>query len=115
MVRAVLPNPDARLKPGMLLTVNVIANPRSALAVPELSLVAERDRNFVFKIDAESTALKTPVEIGVRQEGMIEVKRGLSAGDRIVAEGTIKVRDGGKIRTAPQAQAQGAGGGRQAE
>lgn len=113
MVRAVLPNPDARLKPGMLLTVNVIANPRSALAVPELSLVAERDRNFVFKIDAESTALKTPVEIGVRQEGMIEVKRGLSAGDRIVAEGTIKVRDGGKVRTAPQAQ--GAGGGRQAE
>jgi membrane fusion protein (multidrug efflux system) len=115
MVRAVLPNPDARLKPGMLLTVNVITNPRSALAVPELSLVAERDRNFVFKIDAESTALKTPVEVGVRQEGMIEVKRGLAAGDRIVAEGTIKVRDGGKVRTAPQAQAQGAGGGRQAE
>ena len=110
-VRALLPNPDARLKPGMLLTVNVLANPRTALAVPELALIAERDRSFVYKIDSESTALKTPVEVGARQEGMIEVKRGLTAGDRIVAEGTIKVRDGGKVRTAPQA----AGGGRQAE
>jgi membrane fusion protein (multidrug efflux system) len=108
----VLPNPDARLKPGMLLTVNVISNPRTSLAVPELALVAERDRSFVFKVDAENTALKTPVEVGTRQEGMVEVKRGLAAGDRIVAEGTIKVREGGKVRTAPQA---GSGGGRQAE
>lgn len=111
-VRAVLPNPDARLKPGMLLTVNVLANPRTALAVPELALVAERDRSFVYKVDAENTALKTPVEVGTRQEGMVEVKRGLTAGDRIVAEGTIKVREGGKVRTAPQAES---GGGRQAE
>lgn len=100
-VRAVLPNPDTRLKPGMLLSVSVLANPRTALAVPELALVAERDRSFVFKIDAEDTALKTPVEIGRRQEGMVEILRGLASGDRIVAEGTIKVRDGGKIRAAP--------------
>jgi membrane fusion protein (multidrug efflux system) len=106
-VRAVLPNPDARLKPGMLMTVNVIANPRTAPAVPELALVAERDRSFVFKVDPENTALKTPVEVGVRQEGMVEVKRGLRPGDRVVAEGTIKVRDGGKVRTAPAPAASG--------
>ena len=100
-VRAMLPNPDARLKPGMLLTVSVLANPRTTLAVPELAVVAERDRSFVYKVDTENTALKTPIEIGARQEGMIEVRRGLRAGDRIVAEGTIKVRDGGKVRTAP--------------
>lgn len=106
-VRAMLPNPDARLKPGMLLTVNVLANPRTTLAVPELAVVAERDRSFVFKVDSENTALKTPIEIGARQEGMIEVRRGLTTGDRIVAEGTIKVRDGGKVRTAPTPQASG--------
>jgi membrane fusion protein, multidrug efflux system len=100
-VRAVLPNPDRRLKPGMLLTVSVIANPRTSLAVPELALVPERDRTFVYKVDSENTALKVPVEVGARQEGMVEVLRGLSAGDRIVAEGTIKVREGGKVRTAP--------------
>lgn len=102
-VRAVLPNPDRRLRPGMLLTVSVISNPRTTLAVPELAVVAQRDRNFVFKVDSEMSALRTPVETGMRQEGMIEVRRGLKPGDRIVAEGTVKVRDGGKVR--------GAGGG----
>ncbi len=106
MVRAVLPNPNARLKPGMLVTVSVIANPRTSLAVPEIALVAERDQNFVFKVDAENVALKTPVETGARQEGMVEVRRGLAAGDRIVTEGTVKVRDGGKVRTAPAAERQ---------
>lgn len=100
-VRALLPNPDARLKPGMLLTVSILANPRTSLAVPELALLAERERSFVYKIDSESTALKTPVEVGARQDGMVEVRRGLVAGDRIVAEGTIKVRDGAKVRTVP--------------
>lgn len=108
-VRAVLPNPDRRLKPGMLLTVNVIARSRTSLAVPELALVPERDRNFVYKVDSENTALKTPVEIGERQEGMIEVRRGLRSGERIVTEGTIKVRDGGKVRTAPAPSAPQAG------
>lgn len=99
-VRAVLPNDNRRLRPGMLLTVRVIANPRARLAVPELALVAERDRTYVFKIDGESVALKTPVETGTRQDGMVEIGRGLTTGDRIVAEGTVKVRDGGKVRAA---------------
>lgn len=98
MVRAILPNADRRLRPGMLLTVNIISNPRQALAVPELSLVSERDQTFVFKIDGEQTALRTPVETGTRQSGMVEILRGLSVGDRIVAEGTVKVRDGSKVR-----------------
>ncbi len=100
MVRAVLPNGDRRLRPGMLMTVSVLSNPRTAPAVPELALVAERDQQFVFKVDAEMTALRTPVEVGVRQDGMVEIRRGVRPGDRVVAEGTVKVRDGGKVRSA---------------
>ncbi len=100
VVRAVLPNSDRRLRPGMLLTVRVIANPRERPAVPELALVSERDKIFVFKVDAESTALKTPVQVGTRQDGMVEITRGARIGEKIVAEGTVKVRDGGKVRGA---------------
>jgi membrane fusion protein, multidrug efflux system len=103
MVRALLPNGDRRLHPGMLLTVSVVSNPRRSLAVPELALVGERDRNFVFKVDRERTALKTPVEIGVRQDQLVEIKRGLKAGDRFIAEGVVKARDGGKVKSAPPA------------
>ena len=110
MVRAVLPNGNRQLRPGMLLTVRLIANPRERLAVPELALVAERDRTYVFKIDDENVAIKIPVVVGARQDGMVEVARGLRAGDRIVAEGTVKVRDGGKVRAAgPAAQGKGRG------
>ena len=111
-VRAVLPNANRRLRPGMLLTVQVIANPRKRLAVPELALVAERDRIFIFKIDSENIALKTPVETGTRQDGMVEIERGLTLGDRIVAEGTVKVRDGGKVKAAGTADSASAKGGR---
>ncbi len=99
-VRAVLPNDGRRLRPGMLLTVRVIANPRDRIAVPELALVAERDRTYVFKVDAENTALRVPVEIGARQAGMVEIGAGLKLGDRVVSEGTVKVRDGGKVKAA---------------
>lgn len=108
-VRAVLPNADRRLRPGMLLTVRVIANPRERPAVPELALVSERDKVYVFKVDAENAALKVPVEIGARQDGMVEIARGVRVGERIVAEGTVKVRDGGKVRSAKSGGADGGG------
>ncbi|MCA3254997.1 MAG: efflux RND transporter periplasmic adaptor subunit, partial [Alphaproteobacteria bacterium] len=98
IVRAVLPNADRRLRPGMLLTVSIISNPRMVVAVPELALVAEADRTFAFKVDSEMTALRTPVRTGSRQNGLVEITRGLKPGDRIVAEGVVKVRDGGKVR-----------------
>lgn len=97
-VRAILPNGDGRLRPGMLLTVDVLSNPRRVPAVPELSVVSLRDQNFVFKIDAEQVAIRVPVVTGLRQDGFVEIKRGVAAGDRIVAEGTVKIRDGGKVR-----------------
>ena len=111
-VRAILPNDSRRLRPGMLLTVRVIANARERIAVPELALVAERDRIYVFKVDADNTALKTPVEIGTRQDGMVEIARGLKAGDKVVAEGTVKVRDGGKVKAARPEPVESAGRGR---
>src|SRR3546814_9115486 len=40
-IRAILPNPDRALKPGMLLTVNVIAKQRQSLSVPELAVVGD--------------------------------------------------------------------------
>lgn len=97
-VRAVLPNADRRLRPGMLITVQIRTNPREVMAVPELALIAQGSQNYVYKLMADNTATRVPVEIGARNEGMVEIRRGLSIGDRYVAEGTVKVRDGGKVQ-----------------
>ena len=108
MIRAILPNADGRLRPGMLLTVAVITHQRQALAVPDAAVVGERDKNFVFKVDAEMTALKTPVTIGSRHGQMVEITEGLKPGDRFIAEGVVKARNGSKVRDAAEAKARDA-------
>lgn len=100
MVRAVLPNGDRKLKPGMLMTVAIEASPRTAPAVPELSVVGQGGDRFVFTIGTDNVVKRTPVKVGVRDKGLIEIVEGLKPGQKIVGEGVVKVADGGKVRTA---------------
>ncbi|MEO0499671.1 MAG: efflux RND transporter periplasmic adaptor subunit [Pseudomonadota bacterium] len=92
-VRAVLPNPDRRLRPGMLLTVSIVSEARTAPAIPETALVTQGEQNFVFRIDEDSIARRTVIETGLRSDGMVEVRAGVALGDRIIADGTVKARD----------------------
>lgn len=110
-VRALLPNGDRRLRPGMLLGVAIITNPREALAVPELALVAQRDRQFVFRLDQKNVAKRVEVTTGMRREGMVEILSGLRKGDRIVADGVVKVRDDATVKPTFPGEAPPKGGG----
>ncbi len=105
-LRAILPNGDARLKPGMLLSVAVESRLRQSVAVPELSLVAEGDARFVYMIDGSGTAKRRRVTTGGRSGNLVEITSGLSPGARIVTEGVVKLSEGTKVRV------QGQGGGR---
>jgi membrane fusion protein (multidrug efflux system) len=100
MVRARLPNPDRRLKPGMLLTVDIETAPRMSLSVPELAVIGEGDQRFVFTIAADGTAKRIPVRTGLRSGGRIEIVEGLRPGQQVVTEGVVKVADGMKVRLA---------------
>nr|WP_263854086.1 efflux RND transporter periplasmic adaptor subunit [Sphingomonas parva] len=99
-VRARLPNRDARLKPGMLLTVAIETAPRMSLAVPELAVIGEGDRRFVYAVDAGGTARRTEVRTGLRSGGRIEILEGLKAGQKVVTDGVVKLSDGMKVRLA---------------
>ncbi len=96
--RAVLPNPDQRLRPGMLMTVTLQSSPRTAMGIPEIALTEMRDQSYVYKLDKDNTATRTMVQTGARRDGQVEIREGLAPGDVIVSEGTIKVRDGGKVQ-----------------
>lgn len=100
MVRAVLPNGDRRLKPGMLMRVAIEASPRTSPAVPELSVVGQGGDRFVFVIGPDNSVKRVPVTTGVRDRGLIEIVAGLKPGQKVVGEGVVKVADGGKVRTA---------------
>jgi membrane fusion protein (multidrug efflux system) len=103
-VRAMLPNPDLDLRPGMLMTVEVQARPRDALVVPELALVGQGSQRFVYRVDSEDRAVRQEVVTGARRDGMVEIVSGLAPDARIIVEGTVKVRDGMEVKPVPAAQ-----------
>lgn len=96
-VRAELPNLEALLKPGMFLNVEIVRDQRNALVVPEEALVPEQNRQYVYVVDG-GMAQKREVRIGARSPGSVEILSGLTLGERVIVEGTVKVREGGAVR-----------------
>jgi membrane fusion protein (multidrug efflux system) len=97
MIRAHIPNKDRALRPGMLLTVDVVTSQHEALVIPEGAVFQVQNRAYVYRLDG-LTARQQQIEIGGRRFGTVEVKSGLEAGDTIVIEGIVKLRDGIQVR-----------------
>jgi membrane fusion protein (multidrug efflux system) len=99
--RAEFPNPDRRLKPGMLIRVAISRGQRQALAAPESAVSVQGDSAFVFVIHAQgprTTVEQRPVVTGLRQDNFVEILEGVQPGDRIVADGLNKVQPGQGVR-----------------
>lgn len=99
-VRAIIPNEDRVLKPGLLMTIDLVKNQRQALVIPEEALIKRGDKNFVYVTkDSEGglVATETEIKIGARHSGEIEVLSGLSENEKVVSHGTVKLKDGAKI------------------
>lgn len=97
LVRAILPNPDLRLRPGMLMTVEIKSEPRDTLMVPELAVIREGGRAFVWQVAEDDNATRVKVTTGVRKDGAVEILSGLEAGATIVVDGTVKIRAAGPV------------------
>ena len=100
-VRAMLPNRGETLRPGMLMAVRVLANPREALAVPEIALLDRADGSFVYRVAAGENGQvveQVQVQTGQRSGGMAEVLGGLNPGDLIVTEGIQSIRPGQPVQ-----------------
>jgi membrane fusion protein (multidrug efflux system) len=96
-VRAHIANPDRALRPGMLLTVEVLTSQHEALVVPEGSVFQIQNRAYVYALDG-NVAQQRQIEVGGRRFGVVEVLSGLQEGDLIVTEGIVKLRDGVTVR-----------------
>jgi membrane fusion protein (multidrug efflux system) len=98
MVRAEIDNREQLLRPGMLLTVALRANPRRSLALPESALLPQASKQFALRVDDELQATRVEVTIGRRIPGYVEVLAGIEATDRVVIDGASKVRPGSTVR-----------------
>jgi membrane fusion protein, multidrug efflux system len=97
IVRAEIPNPDGRMRPGMLLTVRLSMHPAESLSVPEAALVPIRDEQYVFRLTDEDRVERLRIVTGRRAPGRVEVLEGLDEGTRVVVEGTNRIRVGAKV------------------
>lgn len=110
--RAEFPNPDRRLKPGMMMRVGITRGVRQALAAPESAVSVQGDSAFVYVLHPQGQRTMTeqrPVVTGLRQSGFVEITDGLQPGERIVADGLNKIQPGQPVRLAGQ-QPPGQGG-----
>ncbi|NRA67761.1 MAG: efflux RND transporter periplasmic adaptor subunit [Pseudobacteriovorax sp.] len=97
--RAMLDNPEALLKAGMLMRIKLKKNPRTALVIPEMAIVATGRQNSVMVVaDGDETKVaKKEVKLGSRMLGFVEILSGLNEKDRVVTDGVLRVRDGSKV------------------
>jgi membrane fusion protein (multidrug efflux system) len=99
--RAVMPNPESKLRPGQFVRVSVEGITRhETVVIPQAAVMQGPQGQFVYAIDAENKASIRPVTIGREVEDGWIVEKGLKAGDRIVREGVIKVKPGALVTVA---------------
>ena len=97
-VRAIIPNPDRRLVPGLLMNIELYKNPREAIAIKEEALVPIGTDTYVFVVDKEKMiAERRRIETGTRRPGLVEVISGIKAGETLVSDGTLKLRPGSAV------------------
>lgn len=105
VVRAVVKNKEAKLRPGMFARVRLITKRmEQAKTIPEQALMPQGDDFYVFRV-VQGLAQRTKVEIGQRRQGNVQILTGLEKSDRVITAGHNKIRDGAPVNvTAPRSE-----------
>jgi Cu(I)/Ag(I) efflux system membrane fusion protein len=101
-VRLELANKAHELRPGMFATVTLASKAESRLQVPSSAVVYTGPRRLVFVDLGEGRFRPQEVQIGRQADGMLEVRSGLSAGDRVATSGVFLIAAEARISTAAQ-------------
>lgn len=115
--RAEIPNPGARIRPGMAVRVAVQQGVRQSIAVPEAAVQYEGDGAFVYRIansERGTTAQRVTVETGAVEGGFVEILSGLTNGDHVVGSGLNRIQPNAPVRVGG-AGGRGGQGGRAAQ
>jgi len=97
-VRGQIPNAEGKLRPGMFLSVKLLREDVQSLVIPEEAIVPEQSLQFVWVVNEENRISRRQIRTGRRRPGEVEILEGLRAGERVVVEGTQKVREGGSVQ-----------------
>jgi membrane fusion protein (multidrug efflux system) len=92
LVRASFANPEGNLRPGQFVRVRVKGATRpNAILVPQAAVLQGAKGFFVWVVDQDGKAQTRPVEVGDWQGDNWFITKGLSAGDKVVTDGLIRL------------------------
>ncbi|HET7754440.1 MAG TPA: efflux RND transporter periplasmic adaptor subunit [Anaeromyxobacteraceae bacterium] len=116
-IRALFPNQDGKLRPGMFARVEVLSGEhRDVLIIPTTAVVYAPYGDSVFVVDEQKdqggkttlTVKQRFVRVGERRGDFIAVQSGLKVGETVVSAGAFKLRPGMAVAVnnelAPQPQ-----------
>ena len=93
LARIVLPNPDGRLRPGLFVTARLILAARNvAVGVRRSAIQTLENKTIVFVREDNDKIEARPVELGESDPKYVEIRAGLSVGERYVAENSFVVK-----------------------
>lgn len=91
-MRALLENAERRFTPGLFARVQMPGSAVfNAMLIDDKSVMTDQDRKFVYIVDKDGKAQRRDIEVGRVADGLRIVRKGLSAGDRVIVDGMQKV------------------------
>jgi multidrug efflux system membrane fusion protein len=103
-LRAMFANPDEQLYPNQFVNARLLVDTMAnTVRVPVPAVQRGEPGTFVYLINANNTVSVRPIKVGPTDGGFEAVTSGLNPGDRVVTDGTDRLRDGAAV-TLPAAQ-----------
>jgi len=97
-LKAQFPNEDGGLFPNQFVNVRMLLDTRrGATLVPSAAVVRGGQGTFVYVINEDQTVALRKVNVGIAEADSVSVESGLAPGERVVVEGSDRLRDGAKV------------------
>ena len=98
-VRAQFDNSDFALFPNQFVNAQVLVKTlNDVVTVPTAAIQRGAPGAYVYIVNADNTVSVRPIKLGPTDGPMAAVNAGLSAGERVVVDGTDRLRDGARVR-----------------
>jgi membrane fusion protein (multidrug efflux system) len=98
-IEARIANPEGELRSGMIISLRILLDKRSALVVPAESLLDESGDRARVVLVSDGRTRTVEVGVGRRSDRDVEVVSGLAEGDEVVLSGHSRIRDGQLVKT----------------
>lgn len=104
LIRAVFPNTDGFLIPGLFVRVRVPLREREALLVPNLAVGLDQAGRYVLVVNKDNVVEQRQVEIGQQLDRLRVIEKGLAKDDWVITNGMQRARPGSKVTPIKESQ-----------